>query len=576
MDFADWWAGYVIAAGGDPDECGPTMVADALGAAWMAAARDLYRDHFSNLYDFVQVKDPTEYPDLFPETEPNDPGEPWQIMSQGYGLRIKGLPVQDYILTTDGEIDKRLSFGLQTLHLNLLADGKGFPIPTDGGREHYHPNPDHPQQGNVHFTISHAFKDKVKALADWWLTLIAGFEAAHTIWQSVDPAKRSGLKHPLAPLIEGLLREQRRKAKAPERVKVLTAGAAQLARVPNETRTIALATWEQLPDAAIVEVDGEPVSTPLHYGPRRSRGRKGDTLIPLPGTLQAEDIRLALLQEQEQHAGVDRRAPLAGDTFYLCGLSSAIQGDLTLKADRLGAMMAGRFDSVGVGVRQKRRWRDRAWAAVRWASAFRRLPDGNYFQVVGITAHKPPLGTLTINPFSWGDHGKGYRLSGVLTAQLIRGDKNGSLSRLVAGMEDYLAASEPTPSSGGLRARLLIPPRPGGPGPTSAFIPYPVLLGRAGFYFDLADPRSEATMRELWRRLVTALHKRGYVLPSPRAEAPAGDTVEVVKIVKGGRGGYGGLQIRASARYTEAQDLVARRRGDRGLGSAPLAALFAE
>ena len=356
----------------------------------------------------------------------------------------------------------------------------------------------------------------------------------------------------------------------------MTAGAAQLARVPNEARTVALANWEKLPDAAIVEVDGEPVSTPLHYGPRRPRGRKGDTPIPLPGTIRAEDVRLALLQEQEQHAGVDRRAPLAGDTLYLCGLSSAIQGDLTLKADRLGAMMAGRFDSVGVGVRQKRRWRDRAWAAVQWASAFRRLPDGNYFQVVGITAHKPPLGTLTISPFAWADHGKGYRLSGVLTAQLIRGDKNGSLSRLIAGMEDYLAASAPTPYQGRLRPRLLIPSRSGGPGTVSELIPYPVLLGRAGFYFDLTDPRSANEIRVLWHRLVTALHEREYVLPSLRAEAPAGDTVEVVKIVKGSRGGYGGLQVRASARYIEAQELVARRRGDRGLGSAPLAALFSE
>ena len=138
--------------------------------------------------------------------------------------------------------------------------------------------------------------------------------------------------------------------------------------------------------------------------------------------------------------------------------------------------------------------------------------------------------------------------------------------------EDHIA------SSGRLgrdpRPRLLIPERAGGPGPQSEFIPYPVLLARSGFHFDLTDPRSAAATRKLWERLSGELKERGYTLPSLSAQAEAGDTFEIVNLVKGSRGGYGGIIVRASDRWIEAQAAVSRKRGDEGLDMVPLPRLF--
>ena len=215
MNKADYWRDLAIdTAETLPVKKGtrlptPADVAGALGEDWTAEAREEYRKRFSALYDLVQVKVPTEseYPDLLPETEPDHPGEPWQYLGRGYGVRMNGLPVGDWLPDADGEIDKRLSSGLQILHLNLLADGKGFPIPTRGAQEHYHPDPNHPQQGNVHFEISADRKDAVTAWAAWLAVLTDGFEAVHQVWERVDPDTRNaaGLKHPLAALIEGWL-----------------------------------------------------------------------------------------------------------------------------------------------------------------------------------------------------------------------------------------------------------------------------------------------------------------------------------------------------------------------------------
>ena len=71
-----------------------------------------------------------------------------------------------------------------------------------------------------------------------------------------------------------------------------------------------------------------------------------------------------------------------------------------------------------------------------------------------------------------------------------------------------------------------------------------------------SGPRRETAARR-YRRRVAALKTLGYFVPQDgRGEAPAGDSVEIVKEVKGRRIYPPGLMIRASARMVEAQRLA--------------------
>ena len=396
-------------------------------------------------------------------------------------------------------------------------------------------------------------------------------DALHAIWETLPDQQREGhgnLKHPLSALIEAWLLRQKAHQELPENAKLLTVK--EMARVPNQVKTAALASWEKMPDAAVVEVDGVPVSSPFHYRPRRANSTRESTeFLKLPGTAMAMDLRLALLRDIEENADIDRRNPLPGDTLYLFTLASALTGPITLSADRLGAMIAGRFSTAGATPKKKALWRERAWAAIKWASMDIRMPSGHWMPILRIDRGGDlPEGIIRIWPYAW-LNGKGYRLTGALTGQVNRSDRSGSFSRLIAGIEDYLAASSPT----GKTPRLLKSEHSGGPGIASEFIPYPILLARSGFHFDLTDKQSYNATAQLWKRLTTQIESKGYLLPSPTGEAEAGDTVEVVKIRKGGRGGVGGLIVRASARYIEAHEIIRRKRGN-VLDAVPLPDLF--
>ena len=63
--------------------------------------------------------------------------------------------------------------------------------------------------------------------------------------------------------------------------------------------------------------------------------------------------------------------------------------------------------------------------------------------------------------------------------------------------------------------------------------------------------------------MAATLEDRGYFVDSLRAEAPAGDSVEIVSRVRGARGRRGGLLVRASARFVEAARLAQLPRGRR-------------
>ena len=317
------------------------------------------------------------------------------------------------------------------------------------------------------------------------------------------------------------------------------------------------------------------MASQLHCMPQRARLKKEEgTLLPLPGTQQAIDLRLAMIKAIEQYSKIDRRNPLPGDALYLLVLGSAIQEDIVLHADRLGAMMTGRFNPTGTTPEQRRRWRERAWDSIHWVTMWIRTPVGHWRPLLEIETGGLPDGGLRIWPYQWTKN-KGYRLTGILTNQANRQDKSGSFSRLIAGCEDIIAAAGSP--AGDRRSRLLIPEKRGGPGPVSEFIPYPQLLARSGFYFDLSDRRSLNATAQLWKRLAAELETRKYVLPRFSAEAEAGDTVEIVEIVTGKPGpgqNFGGVRVRASGRFIEAQTQVNNLRGDKAFDAVPLSRLF--
>ena len=103
------------------------------------------------------------------------------------------------------------------------------------------------------------------------------------------------------------------------------------------------------------------------------------------------------------------------------------------------------------------------------------------------------------------------------------------------------------------------PTRPGWAGPDT-FIPWRALLSLAGEPVP-ADANSESVWGRRYRRRVEALTEAGYRVPARGGVAPAGDTVEIVRVVDGrGHGQVAGVWIRASARFCAAyQDQVKTR-----------------
>lgn len=158
----------------------PADVAVALGEDWMARAREKYQFQFSDLYDLVKEENPEDRFHLFPQSDsPVDPPTRWHNLAMESALRIEGLPVSGMLINADGDIDRRLTVGLQMLHLIVLFVG-----------------PD-----EILHSVETADDQPVGAEDN----LISGFEAVDMIWQSANPAQRTDLEHPLKPLIAGWL-----------------------------------------------------------------------------------------------------------------------------------------------------------------------------------------------------------------------------------------------------------------------------------------------------------------------------------------------------------------------------------
>ena len=77
------------------------------------------------------------------------------------------------------------------------------------------------------------------------------------------------------------------------------------------------------------------------------------------------------------------------------------------------------------------------------------------------------------------------------------------------------------------------------------------------------DPALSEAARKRMDRAVDAIQDSYWVTGGIVAEAPAGDSVELIRRVRGGRGRHPALIVRASARYVEAHRLASRKHGER-------------
>ena len=172
-----------------------------------------------------------------------------------------------------------------------------------------------------------------------------------------------------------------------------------------------------------------------------------------------------------------------------------------------------------------------------------------------------PVDRVIIGPPKWARpiRGKWTLTAEGSAASLCRvtSGQQGLAGRIVTGIEYYLASGYSGRS--GTVAPHLRPAdrrREGSPG-LMVELDWRTVLSLSGDWWDLTDTARDNAARSRFNRAMATLRKRGYFVgDAPFAEAPAGDSVEIVDRVRGGRSRSAGLQVRASARFVEAARLA--------------------
>ena len=324
-------------------------------------------------------------------------------------------------------------------------------------------------------------------------------------------------------------------------------------------RQPARVTVATLSELEAVAVDGEPFVTKgpdagllAHY---RARPRAAQRGLPFAGPRRMDEhlIGSPVVRALQSFPLIgDERSPIRGDTLRVAALGYASTGAMLID-EPTGALLFGANTAAN---------RKRFWEASRVYHHLE-LTDSKTGRYVTL-GHAPADGRMVSlgAPFWWRGQGEGHRWS--LTGRLLgpRFDNNrgsggaagfqSGLTRTLAGLESALSYSR---SAGkgkhGRTPDLLRPVRKGGAGPDT-FIPWRALLSLAGEPVP-ADAKSESVWGRRYRRRVDALIAAGYLIPAPGGVAPAGDTVEIVRVVDGrGHGHVAGLRIRASARFCAA------------------------
>ena len=374
-------------------------------------------------------------------------------------------------------------------------------------------------------------------------------------------AKDKRVPNPLAPLVKAWL-ERESAAYTSRHVQVVQTARGRYTKTPGLLAT----TSGQL---EIVQVDGEPFAERQPRMPKDGQPRayrpaqpaQGE-LIAGPATIDgvpAGDLLLVGLDQWDLEE--DKRTTLRHDIIQLGRAAYALTGRATIPEDVGARWLTGQEHATETA---KRRWWD-TLAAMRWLTV---QVNPKTHRWIGMFDVDPRTsGDVWIGPPAWWKESRAesgprsWRLSGGLWRPPLVGDTPahgttagywGTLARTVDGIEAALTWG-PTAGrgQGGRLPDYLKPVRKGGPGP-DVFIPWRNVLRLAGER--APDDDASSYLRVRYKRRIDAMRAAGLLVGGQAA--PAGDTVEIVRVVDGrGKGRSSGIIVRATDRFVEAYRL---------------------
>ena len=374
-------------------------------------------------------------------------------------------------------------------------------------------------------------------------------------------AKRKNVPNPLAPLVNAWL-ERESAAYTSRHVQVVQTATGRYTKTPGLLAT----TSGQL---EIVQVDGEPFAGRQPLMPKEGRTKayrpaqptQGE-LIAGPATIDgvpAGDLLLVGLDQWDLEE--DKRTTLRHDIIQLGRAAYALTGRATIPEDVGARWLTGQEHATETA---KRRWWD-TLAAMRVLTV--RVNPKTHRWIGMFNVDPRTSGAVWIGPPAWWTESRAesgprsWRLSGGLWRPPLIGDTPahgitagywGTLARTVDGIEAALTWG-PTAGrgQGGRLPDYLKPVRKGGPGP-DVFIPWRNVLRLAGER--APDDDASSALRVRYKRRIDAMRAAGLLVGGQAA--PAGDTVEIVRVVDGrGKGRVSGIIVRATDRFVEAYRL---------------------
>ena len=377
----------------------------------------------------------------------------------------------------------------------------------------------------------------------------------------VDTSTKKKVPNPLAPLVNAWL-DRESAAYTSRHVQVLQTARGRYAKTPGLLAT----TSGQL---EIVQVDGEPFAGRQPLMPKEGRTKayrpaqpaQGE-LITGPATIDgvpAGDLLLVGLDQWELEE--DKRTTLRHDLIQLGRAAYALTGRATIPEDVGARWLTGQEHATETA---KRRWWD-TLAAMRVLTV--RVNPKTHRWIGMFNVDPRTSGAVWIGPPAWWTESRAesgprsWRLSGGLWRSPLVGDTPehgitagywGTLARTVDGIEAALTWG-PTAGrgQGGRLPDYLKPVRKGGPGP-DVFIPWRNVLRLAGER--APDDEASSALRVRYKRRIDAMRAAGLLVGGQAA--PAGDTVEIVRVVDGrGKGRVSGIIVRATDRFVEAYRL---------------------
>ena len=421
------------------------------------------------------------------------------------------------------------------------------------------------------------------------LTGTAGLavDRVHEAWRAL-PARP---RHPLAPLVAAWQQRPPDIGAGTVTVTLNADAGAGMTRRATLVSTLHRVPWrpneggaEPLVTGAVV--DGEPTAAPRAdtadlFPVRRRRprrvfkpGEQRDLPLPVVPPIP-HDLRLVAL------ADLAGDPVLQGDVLALLAFAWAADRPLVLTEREGAALLArardGRPRPVQVQHDVPRFWQTAyaLRALVAWEPGPRGEPGGGYrwadLATVEVSRVRP-VDRVTIGPPAWARPlaGKWTLTAEASAASIARAvsGQHGLAGRIVTGIE-YRLASGWTGRAGTIAPDLRAAGRGKASGGPVVELDWRTCLRLSGDWWDEADPAADKAARNRFERAVETLRGRGYFVASFRAEAPAGDSVEIVGRIAATRGRPGGLMVRASARFVEAARLAQLPNG-RGFETRPL------